>query len=130
MNRKKISSSTTNDNKKIKNAQRLEINGLKFRSKLEAFTYNKLLEFGIINFNYEVDKFILQESFEFPNESYESYERKEQGKLFNDVDHNIRALTYLPDFTMINDDKTGWILEVKGYNNDASIKIGGAFKIG
>ena len=120
---KKISFSGASENKKIRNAKKLEINGLKFRSKLEAFTYQKLVENGITDFKYEADKFVLQEAFEYNNESYEAYERKEGKqyvKNFSDVDHKIRSLTYLPDFTRINPaTKTGWILEVKGYNNDA-----------
>jgi hypothetical protein len=114
-------------NKKIRNATRLELpNGLKFRSKLELYTYNKLSEAGIKDFKYEEDKFVLQESFEFENESVEAYEKtvKTDGasykqKVFGDVDRNIRSMTYLPDFTCIKEDKTGWVLEVKGYNNDA-----------
>ena len=125
MQRKKKKSSfpKQTENKKIRNAKKLEINGLKFRSKLEAFTYQKLIESGITDFKYESDKFVLQEAFEYRNESYEAYEKKEDKqyvKKFTDVDHKIRSLTYLPDFTRINyTTKTGWILEVKGYNNDA-----------
>lgn len=113
---------------KIKNAKSLELaNGLKFRSKLELFTYNKLLDSDIKDFSYEEDKFILQEAFEFPNESIEAFEtnRKDTGKAkyFEDVDHKIRSISYLPDFTNINhEEKTGWVLEVKGYSNDALIR--------
>ncbi len=115
-------------NKKIRNAKMMELpDGTKFRSKLELFTYQKLLEAGIKDFKYEVDKFILQEAFEFPNESIEAYEKTIRGKhvdnskmkFFDDVDHKIRAMTYLPDFTCIGEDKKGWVLEVKGFNNDA-----------
>lgn len=113
-------------NKKIRNAKMMELpDGTKFRSKLELFTYQKLLEANINDFSYEKDKFILQDAFEFPNESYEAYERsqdKAKIKIFGDVDRKIRSMSYLPDFTRINPDtKTGWILEVKGYSNDALI---------
>lgn len=110
---------------KIKNTKSLELsNGLKFRSKLELYTYNKLLEADINDFKYEVDKFTLMEAFEFPNESIEAFEtnKKDLGKskYFADVDRKIRSMTYLPDFTNVNHTtKTGWILEVKGYSNDA-----------
>lgn len=111
-------------NKKIKNAKSLELeNGLKFRSKLELYTYQKLIEFGINNFKYEEEKFVLMEGFEFENESFEAFEKKaDMGKIknFDDVDHKIRPITYLPDFTCVDhNSKTGWILEVKGYANDA-----------
>lgn len=117
----------TSINLKIKNATKLELpNGLKFRSKLELFTYNKLLEAGINNFKYEMDKFVLQEAFEYPYDSIELYEtnkkdangKKINVKYFDDVDHKIRSMTYLPDFTCIKEDKSGWILEVKGYATD------------
>lgn len=108
---------------KIQNATRaLATNGLQFRSKLELFTYNKLLEAGIKDFKYEEDKFILMEPFEFKNESIEAYEKTVDGskiKFFGDVNKSIRSISYLPDFTCIKDDKTGWVLEVKGFANDA-----------
>ena len=109
---------------KIQNATRvLSVNGLQFRSKLELFTYNKLVESGITDFKYEEEKFILQEALEYPFESIEAYERTIDGnkvKKFEDVDHKIRYMSYLPDFTNINHEtKEGWILEVKGFANDA-----------
>lgn len=113
------------NNSKIKNTKSLELeNGLKFRSKLELFTYQKLLGAGIDNFDYEKEKFVLMEAFEFPNESIEAFETKTKdvgkSKYFDDVDHKIRSITYLPDFTCINHEtKQGWILEVKGYANDS-----------
>lgn len=123
----KIIRKKSSGNSKIKNATKLELpNGLKFRSKLELFTYNKLLEAGISDFRYEMDKFVLQEAFEYPYDSIELYETNKQDgngkkinvKYFNDVDHKIRSMTYLPDFTCIKEDKSGWILEVKGYATD------------
>ena len=122
--RSKVTKVTKNSGK-IKNAKSLELaNGLKFRSKLELYTYNKLLEANISDFNYEKDKFVLMEAFEFPNESIEAFEtnKKDIGKTkyFDDVDHKIRSISYLPDFTNINhEEKTGWVLEVKGYSNDS-----------
>ncbi len=52
-------------NKKIRNATRLDIDGFKFRSKLEAFTYSKLKENGIDDFAYETIKFVLKPKFTF-----------------------------------------------------------------
>lgn len=99
---------------KIKNATSLEVNGLKFKSKLELFTYNKLIDAGFKDFKYEEVKFQLMEPFTYNNESIEL--RKD--KTFDTMTPNIRGITYLPDFTCINEDKTGWIIEVKGYAND------------
>jgi hypothetical protein len=100
---------------KIKNAVSLVANGLTFKSKLELFTYNKLIEAGIIDFKYEEKKFVLLEAFEFTNESYEL---KKDKSLVN-ASKNIRSITYLPDFTNIDDFNNGWVLECKGYPNDA-----------
>lgn len=129
MNKRKKSKplSLSSQNKKIRNAKAMQLpDGTKFRSKLELFTYQKLLEAGIDDFKYEVDKFILQEAFVFPNDSIELYEtnkKNESGnkihlKFFDKVDSNIRKMTYLPDFTRINEDREGWVLEVKGYATD------------
>ena len=100
---------------KIKNATKLEANGLVFKSKLELFTYNKLIESGITNFQYETLKFTLLPAFEF---TYPSFEVKKD-KLYDIASGNIRAITYLPDFACINEQKEGWIVECKGYPNDA-----------
>lgn len=99
---------------KIKNATALEVNGLKFKSKLELFTYNKLVESNIKDFKYEEVKFQLMEPFTYNNDSYEL----KKDKTFNTISENIRGITYLPDFTCITEDKKGWIIEVKGYAND------------
>lgn len=108
---------------KIKNATSLEYKGLTFKSKLELFTYMKLLEAGINDFKYEQEKFTLMQPFEFNCDSIEMYERAVKGtdgriKLYGPVTNNIRGITYLPDFTCIKEDKTGYVIEVKGYNND------------
>jgi hypothetical protein len=80
-------------NVKIKNATKVEVNGVHFRSKLEAYTYKRLLEEGF-NVKYEEETFVLQEAFEYNGEK-------------------IRPITYTPDFT--HDD---FILECKGFGND------------
>lgn len=108
---------------KIKNATKLEYKGITFKSKLELFTYTKLLEAGIDDFLYEQEKFVLMEPFEFNADSIEMKERTERGtdiksKVYGPVGNNIRPITYLPDFTCIRADKTGYIIEVKGYDND------------
>lgn len=110
---------------KIKNATRLEINGITFRSKLEAFTYQKLKENGINDFEYENNKFVLQHAFTFTSRSTESFEKTERStgtklKGFGETKPEIREITYLPDFCCIDPfKKTGWIIECKGYSNDA-----------
>lgn len=81
-------------NKKIKNATKVEIDGIKFRSKLEAFTYKKLKEANI-DAEYEMHRYELLPKFKY-------------------LDENIRAITYLPDFV-----GNGFVIECKGFANDA-----------
>ena len=95
---------------KIKNATKCVYKGIKFRSKLELFTYRKLQEAGI-KADYEKTTFVIQDGFEFDNDCIEpstkGYGIKKSRK--------IRAITYTPDFI---DPKNKWIIEVKGYAND------------
>lgn len=113
---------TQGKNTKVRNAVSLEWKGLTFKSKLELFTYQKLLEAGIKDFKYEEEKFQLLEPFEFNGESIEGYDRSVDGikrKYYEIVSNSVRGITYLPDFTCFDENKTGWILECKGYPNDA-----------
>jgi len=100
---------------KIKNAHALEVNGLKFKSKLEVFTYNALLDADITNFKYEEVKFELLEQFET---NFDSYEVKKD-KSYVTANRSIRSISYTPDFTCLNEKDEGWIIECKGYPNDA-----------
>ena len=95
---------------KIKNATKCVYKGIKFRSKLELFTYKKLEEAGISAL-YEKRKFELLEGFHFPHTCVEPNTHKE----FIDNTTKVRSITYTPDFV---DPKNKWIIEVKGYAND------------
>ena len=97
-------------NKKVRNATSKEYKGIKFRSKLELFTYKKL-EAAKIKSLYEEVKFELQEGFYFTNGSIEPNTKKE----FVDNVKKVRSITYTPDFV---DPKGKWIIEVKGFAND------------
>ena len=81
-------------NKKVKNATKITIDNITFKSKLEAYTYKKFKENGI-TINYETKKFILLPKFKFHNQI-------------------VRPITYTPDFI---GDK--FIIECKGYPTDA-----------
>ena len=85
--------STKNVNKKIKNAQPNIYDNVKFRSKLETYTYKKLKE-AQINAEYEQHRFELLPAFTF-------------------LGKKIRPITYLPDF--VGDT---FIIECKGFGND------------
>jgi hypothetical protein len=102
-------------NKKIKNATPSEYKGIKFRSKLEMFTYRHLME-ASIPFEYEEHRFTLLEAFESSCDSYEPIYKKGRKFGFGLANPKIRAMTYKPDFVNENDN---WIIEVKGFRNDA-----------
>lgn len=80
-------------NKKVKNATPYEYEGIKFRSKLEQFTY-KLFKEAKIALDYEAVSFELVPSFVF------------NGK-------KVRPMTYTPDFV-----HKDFIIECKGFGND------------
>ncbi len=84
-------------NKKVMNAKRLFVDDIQFRSKLEAFCYQKLKENGI-EADYEKRIYPILEGFDYKGET-------------------IRGINHKPDFT--SDD---FIIECKGYPNDAYIK--------
>ena len=79
---------------KVKNAQPNVYNGIKFRSKLETYTYKKLKEAGI-KVEYEPIHFELIPKFEYQGEK-------------------VRAMTYLPDFV-----GKDFIIECKGLIGDS-----------
>jgi len=99
---------------KIRNATKIEKDGIVFRSKLELYTYSKLKE-NKISFEYESTRFVLIDKFTYPKDSYESY-KSTKGKKFEKRSDKIRPMTYLPDF--INK-KDSWVIEVKGFANDS-----------
>tara|TARA_R100000306_G_C4345795_1_gene127586 strand:- start:364 stop:849 length:486 start_codon:yes stop_codon:yes gene_type:complete len=98
---------------RIRNVMATSIDGIEFRSRLEAFTYTELKKSNI-KFDYEKDKFILMDKFKYDGISIEK--RKKKGKLvFDQALNGIRSTTYMPDFTNLKD---GWIIEIKGMRSD------------
>lgn len=110
------------DGVKIQKPKPKVIDKIKFRSSLEAFCYVKLKENGITDFGYETETFVIQEKFVSNTSGFELYNKtldiagkKKSRTLFGEVTNNIRAITYTPDFIHINEDKTGWVIETKGF---------------
>ncbi len=102
---------------KIKNAKKKVIDGIQFKSSLEAFCYTQLKNNGL-SFEYEGHKFILQDKFVSSVKSYEVKSTKSGktiSKSFEEISPKIRAITYTPDFVCINENKEGWIIETKGF---------------
>ena len=79
---------------KVKNATPNINDGIKFRSKLETYTYKKLKEANILA-DYEPTHFELLPKFEYQGEK-------------------VRAMTYLPDFV-----GKDFIIECKGLMGDS-----------
>lgn len=79
---------------KVRNATPNEYDRIKFRSKLETYTYKKLKEANITA-DYEMHRYELLPAFTFNDKKY-------------------RPMTYLPDFVGKN-----FIIECKGYPNEA-----------
>lgn len=94
------------ENKKVKNATKIEYNGIKFRSIFECNCY-KLLEQEGWNFHYEAKKIVLCEGFYPPYfvKVYDVYKPRLQRKVFGLNEQKIIAMTYTPDF----------YLQYKGY---------------
>ena len=97
-------------NKKVRNATSKVYKGIKFRSKLELFTYKKLEE-AKVKCLYEKKKYVLQEGFHYSQQCYEPHKTKG----YVDNTYKIRDITYTPDFV---DPNGKWIIEVKGFAND------------
>ena len=96
--------------KKVRNAKSKEVDGIKFRSLLEAHCYRQLRDAGI-EANYEKKKYVLQEGFHYTEECHEPHKTK--GYVNNT--YKVRDITYTPDFV---DPNGKWIIEVKGFAND------------
>ena len=97
-------------NKKVRNATAKVYKGIKFRSKLELFTYRNLEDAGI-DALYEKKKYVLQEGFRYSATVYEPHKTKG----YIPTTTKIRDITYTPDFV---DPHGRWIIEVKGFAND------------
>ena len=97
--------------KKVRNAKSKEVDGIKFRSQLEAHCYRQLRDAGSKS-DYEKNKYVLMEGFHYSNTSYEDngktgYQDKQKYK--------VRDITYTPDFV---DPQGRWVIECKGYANE------------
>ena len=98
---------------RIKNVIATSVDGVNYRSRLEAFTSIELSK-AKIKFHYEKEKFVLMDKFKYDGSSIEK--RKKKGKLvYDEASQSVRSITYVPDFTNI---KQGWIIEVKGLKSD------------
>ena len=99
-------------NRKVRNANPLEYNGIKFKSRVEVSIY-KLLRTHNIEAKYEEKTFILSSSIR-PTVPF--YNRTEKSG-FHSIMSPISNITYTPDFTFMYNNILV-IIEVKGFEND------------
>jgi hypothetical protein len=95
---------------KVKNAKKVNYNGIEFQSQLELYCYKKLEELNI-PVEYEQTTFTICDSFIYPEICHEGSYTKLAKKT-----SKIRAITYTPDFI---DPNGKWIIETKGYSNES-----------
>ena len=93
-------------------AKKISYDGIKFASGLERYTYIALKKAKLFEY-YEGENFVLIDSFDFPNESYEK-QANGKGEYINRGIKKILGIKYTPDF--IGKD---YIIECKGRPNES-----------
>ena len=93
-------------------AKKVTYDGIKFASGLEKYMYTALKK-AKIKAKYEGQTYIVQEGFEFKNESYER-QSNGKGDLVNRGCKKILPIKYTPDFV-----SRSFIIECKGRANES-----------
>ena len=93
-------------------AKKVSFDGIQFASGLEKYMYLALKEAKIAA-RYEGKTYVLQDSFEFNNESYER-QANGKGDLVNRGQKKILNIKYTPDFV-----SDSFIIECKGRANES-----------
>ena len=99
------------DKRKIKSKKQV-IDGIEFKSKLEAYMYTCLKREKIPT-TYEGEVYTLMGGFYFGLKSYER-QSNAKGDMVDRGNKKIRGITYKPDF--VGD---GYIIECKGFANES-----------
>jgi len=93
-------------------AKKVTFDGIKFASGLEKYMYQALKK-AKIKAEYEGQTYVVQEGFEFKNESYER-QSNGKGELINRGCKKILPIKYTPDFV-----SSSFIIECKGRANES-----------
>ena len=93
-------------------AKKVTFDGIKFASGLEKYMYVALKN-AKIKSKYEGETYVLQEGFEFKNESYER-QSNGKGEMVNRGQKKILNIKYTPDFV-----SDSFIIECKGRANES-----------
>ena len=92
-------------------AKKVMFDGIQFASGLEKYMYQALKK-AKIKAKYEGETYIVQEGFEFKNESYER-QSNGKGELVNRGSKKVLPIKYTPDFV-----SDSFIIECKGRANE------------
>ena len=98
--------------KKIVNANKCVVDGIRFASSLEVYMYQSLKTNDLFEL-YEEETFTLLDELYFPNSCYER-QTNGKGSMEDRSMKKVRGITYTPDFT-----GKDFIIETKGRANDA-----------
>jgi hypothetical protein len=93
-------------------AKKVTFDGITFASGLERYMYQALKK-AKIKSKYEGQTYIIQEGFEFKNESYER-QANGKGEMVNRGSKKILPIKYTPDFV-----SDSFIIECKGRANES-----------
>jgi len=93
-------------------SKKVTYDGIRFASSLEKYMYLALKEAKIVA-RYEGETYVLQDSFEFNNESYER-QANGKGQMINRGQKKIQNIKYTPDFV-----SDSFIIECKGRANES-----------
>ena len=93
-------------------AKKVMFDGIQFASGLEKYMYQALKK-AKIKAKYEGETYIVQEGFEFKNESYER-QSNGKGELVNRGSKKVLPIKYTPDFV-----SDSFIIECKGRANES-----------
>ena len=93
-------------------AKKVVFDGIQFASGLEKYMY-QVLKKAKIKAKYEGETYIVQEGFEFKNESYER-QSNGKGELVNRGSKKVLPIKYTPDFV-----SNSFIIECKGRANES-----------
>ena len=93
-------------------ANKVTFDGIKFASGLEKYMYVALKN-AKIKSKYEGQTYIVQEGFEFKNESYER-QSNGKGEMVNRGNKKVLPIKYTPDFV-----SDSFIIECKGRANES-----------
>jgi hypothetical protein len=99
--------------KKLINAKEQVVDGIKLKSRLEAYMFVALKKAGI-PFSYEEVSFVVLDSFVFKNESFERKSNGTGDLIDRGLNKKVLEIKYTPDF--VGD---GFIIETKGLRTES-----------